>query len=85
MQIILPYIVPRFAELNIKHEVHHFDSGATMVDVWIENRFYCIQIDNHSIGLSLITPENPGFDTIPDAVFKNYDLFKSKLEAIVNP
>lgn len=80
MKNLLPYIVDKLTQLNAKHEVHSFDSGAVMVDIWIDNKFYVIQIDNGIIGLSVVTEKTTPFDIIPDQSFKDEVAFKKALD-----
>lgn len=82
---ILPYIVDNLQKLNLKHEIYRFDSGAIMVDIWINDNFHVIQIDNKSIGLSLITKDAAPFDTIPDVSFYNDADFRIEFEKILPP
>ena len=83
MTHLLPYIVDNLERLNLKHEVHRFDSGAVMVDIWIDDSFHVIQIDDKSIGLSLITEDTTPFDVIPDISFSNDTEFKREFEIIL--
>lgn len=53
-----------------------------MVDIWIDNEFYVVQIDSDVIGMSLITEENPGFDTKSDISFKDAGKFKNEFQKI---
>lgn len=79
---LLPYIVDKIERLKLKHEVYSFDSGAIMVDFWVDQHLYVIQIDNDSIGISLITEETAPFDVIPDYSFKSSKDFKVAFEKI---
>lgn len=79
---LLPYIVDRLQKKNIRHEVQMFESGSVMVDVWIEDKFYVIQINGNSIGLSLNTEETLPFDIIPDQEFYDPDSFKDEFRKI---
>jgi RNAse (barnase) inhibitor barstar len=80
---LLPYIVDNLERLALRHEIHRFDSGAVMVDIWINDNFHVIQIDDNSIGLSLITKDTTPFDIIPDASFSNESEFKMEFEKIL--
>ena len=42
---------------EIRHEIHSFDSGAFMVDIWINNDFYCIQLFENKFGISQVSEE----------------------------
>lgn len=55
-----------------------------MVDIWIGDKFYVIQLEKDLIGLSLVN-DNPGFDTIPAETFKNILHFKARFEKILHP
>ncbi|WP_290711201.1 barstar family protein [Flavihumibacter sp. CACIAM 22H1] len=79
---LLPYIVGKIERLKLKHEVHSFDSGAIMVDFWVGQCFYVVQIDNDTIGISLVTEETTPFDVIPDYSFKNSKDFKTAFEKV---
>ena len=83
MRKLLPYIKTKLDQLKLKYEVHDFDSGAVMVDIYIEDKFYVIQIDGEEIGLSLNTEDTMLFDIIPDKTFKDADLFKTEFEKIL--
>ena len=75
MTKLLPFIVTTLKNANLKYEVHTFDSGAIMVDIWINNRFYVIQIEDDTLGLSENTEETTPFDIIPDHSFKEANAF----------
>jgi hypothetical protein len=83
MKDLLPYIVDKIEKYKFKHEIHSFDSGAVMVDIWIDECFYVIQIDRDTIGLSLVTNETTLFDIIPDNSFVNINEFKKAFENII--
>jgi hypothetical protein len=81
---ILSYIIAQIKKQQLRYEVHTFPSGAVMVDIWIGDKFYVIQLEKDLIGLSLVN-DNPGFDTIPDETFKNILHFKARFEKILHP
>lgn len=54
-----------------------------MVDIWINNDFYCIQLFEKQFGISKITEET-GFSTIPDKIFTEWKSFKVELEKVIN-
>lgn len=83
MNGVLEKIASRLSQENLRHEIHKFDSGCVMVDIWKDELFYVIQIEPEMIGLSLVG-ENTGFDTIPDKAYKDWDNFKSDFEKIFN-
>ncbi|WP_162903090.1 hypothetical protein [Taibaiella koreensis] len=78
----LPYIIDRVQQAGLRYELHTFPSGAAMVDIWIEDRFYVVQIDDRIIGLSLVTDDTTWFDIIPDQSFTDPLLFQQAFEAI---
>ncbi|TVZ56924.1 hypothetical protein OD91_2226 [Lutibacter sp. Hel_I_33_5] len=67
---------------GIRHEIHSFDSGAFMVDVWINKDFYCIQLDENKFGISKVT-EDIDFSTIPDKEYSEWRNFKIELEKVI--
>jgi hypothetical protein len=67
---------------GIRHEIHSFDSGAFMVDVWINKDFYCIQLDENKFGISKVT-EDIDFSTIPDKEYSEWGNFKIDLEKVI--
>ena len=82
MKALLPYIIDTIEKSKVRYEVHSFSSGAIMIDIWVGDHFYVIQIDGKEIGISLITPATISFDTMPDKVFKNTSEFKTAFEKI---
>lgn len=83
MTHLLPYIVDTNEKFSLKHEIHRFDSGAIMVDIWVNDSFHVIQIDKESIGLSLITKDTMPFDIIPDLSFSDEIQFKKEFVKIL--
>lgn len=53
-----------------------------MIDFWLDQHFYVVQIANATIGISLVTAETTPFDIIPDYSFKNSSDFKTAFEKI---
>jgi hypothetical protein len=80
---VLEKIASRLGVENVKHQIHRFDSGCVMVDIWKDESLYVIQIERERIGLSLVD-ENTAFDTVPDNVYKGWDDFKCDFEKIFN-
>ena len=81
MDKVLEYVSGRLRQEELKHEIHKFDSGAVMVDIWKDDLFYVVQIEDKKIGLSLVT-ENTGFDTIPDKSYNDIEEFSVDFEKI---
>jgi hypothetical protein len=79
----LERITSRLSQEKLRHEIHEFDSGCVMVDIWSGDLFYVIQIEPEMIGLSLVD-ENTGFDTIPDKAYKEWDNFNADFERILS-
>ena len=82
MKRLLPDIINKLDLAKVKYEIHNFDSGAIMVDIFINDRYYVIQIYRDEIGLSLNTEETGFFDMIPDQSFKDPNGFKTAFEKI---
>lgn len=76
MKKLLSGIINKLDISNVKYEVHNFDSGAVMVDIFIKDKFYVVQIYGDEIGLSLNTKDTGVFDIIPDKLYKDSEEFK---------
>lgn len=85
MEKVLEYISSRLKHGGLRHEIHKFDSGAVMIDIWKDDLFYVVQIEDKGIGLSLINVDNPGFDTLPDKSYDTWDKFITDFEKILQP
>ena len=59
-----------------KYEEHSFDSGASIIDIWINENFIVVQFQEKQIGVSIIDNDNSDFSTIPDHTFDNAITFK---------
>ena len=82
MRKLLPYIIAKCEKAGVKQKVEQFPSGAIMIDIWIANRFFVVQIDGDAIGLSEVTEDTSIFDTIPDKSFNNPEIFMTAFENI---
>lgn len=82
MEEVIQYVIPALERCCLKHEIHKFDSGAAMIDIWVNDKFYCIQLFKNYIGLSLVT-EDSGFSTIPDISYTSISEFKLDFEKIL--
>lgn len=57
---------------KFRYESHLFDSGAAMIDIWVEDEFYVLQFENDIAGISLIDDKGPDiFSTRPDTIYRN--------------
>jgi hypothetical protein len=74
-------ITRRLNHENVRYEVHTFDSGCAMVDIWKDDLFYVIQLERERIGLSLVD-ENADLSTIPDKTYNNFENFMIDFEKI---
>ena len=81
MKKVLTYIMNQLDLAKVRYEIHNFDSGAIMIDIWINERFYVVQMFGGEIGLSLVT-ENTGFDNIPDKSFIDPNEFYKEFEKV---
>lgn len=79
---ISEYITSRLEKSGIRHQVSSFDSGCKMIDIWTNDQFYCVQLEEGVVGISLVT-EEIDFSTIPDRCFQNFDEFKHEFENII--
>ncbi len=78
---IISYL--NFNERIVKTEVHKFDSGAFMIDIWIRDDFYCLQIYNNTFGISKVG-EEIDFSTIPDKTYYTFEEFMFNLNKELN-
>jgi hypothetical protein len=77
------FLISAFSDRNIKFEIHDFESGCSMIDIWHRDRFHVIQLEANSVGLSTVSKDSPGFDTIPDERFADFEKFREKLLALI--
>lgn len=82
---LLSYISNILKQTSVRFEVHTFDSGCAMVDIWLNGVFYVVQIEEDIIGFSIIRDEVPAFDTRPDQTFTDEIVFKKYFENIFVP
>ncbi|MDH7448434.1 hypothetical protein [Aquimarina sp. 2201CG14-23] len=69
---------------KFKLDINKFDSGALMIDVETENRFFCIQLTKSYIGVSEITEEDPGFSSVPNKYYEDIGKFKKEINELFN-
>jgi hypothetical protein len=81
MSKILEYISSRLEQKELRHEIHQFESGAVMIDIWKDGSFYVVEIDGKRIGLSLVTADT-GFNTMPDKTYDSLEKFRVDFEKI---
>jgi hypothetical protein len=81
-QELLQYTIKLLKSMSVKHEYTSFDSGAVMLDIWHNNKFYVIQFDDF-IGVSEVNEETVGFDTIPNEKYFSEIEYKNKLKSIL--
>lgn len=79
---VLNYTINQLMDYKIRHEIHRFDSGCVMIDIWIRNELYSLQFEENKVGCSLVTRDTD-FSTIPDKWYKNFEEFKIQLEGIL--
>ena len=83
MKLYIDKISELIKSKEIRHEIHSFDSGAFMIDIWINNDFYCLQLFENKFGISKVT-EEIDFCTIPDKTYIEWESFKTELEKVIN-
>jgi hypothetical protein len=81
MDKVLEYVSTRLAKEELRHEIHKFDSGAVMIDIWKNDLLYVVQIEDKRIGLSLVTANN-GFDIAPDKAYYDFESFSIDFDRI---
>ena len=75
-------LLEKLTNHNIKFELNEFDSGAVMIDFWIGDQTFCVQIADNEFGWTRID-ENTGFCTIPDSGYLDWNEFKPQFEKII--
>lgn len=84
IQNLFQYTIELLKGMSIRHEYTNFESGAIMLDVWHNNKFYVIQFDAEDfVGFSEVNDDNIGFDTTPDEKFYDEIEYKNKLNSIL--
>ena len=81
---IAAQIIKVLGKSVFRYELHCFPSGCKMIDLWVGDNFYCIQVEHKRIGISLVTAE-VDFSTIPDQSFPDFADFSCELERILSP
>ncbi|PZR26421.1 MAG: hypothetical protein DI535_14215 [Citrobacter freundii] len=74
-------IVQEAAKHGARCEVHSFDSGAMMIDLYWKDQLYVVQLDDEQLGLSEVT-ENIDFSTVPDRSFRQAVLLVENVRRI---
>ncbi|MDF2454395.1 MAG: hypothetical protein K0R51_388 [Cytophagaceae bacterium] len=77
------YILNFIQENNLKHEVHDFPSKCVMIDIWVNDKFYVVQLEHESLGLSEIISDEMDFSTVPDKRFYDFVEFKEQFNQLV--
>lgn len=67
---------------DLRFDVHEFDSGSSMIDIWIKSGFYCIQMTDNKFGWSKVVKDSD-FCTQPDSGYKKWNDFKSDFDVIL--
>lgn len=75
------YIITSLNNEKIKHQVNDFPSGCCMIDIWKGDKFYVIQIEPGSIGVSLV--DGMDLSTIPDERYDDFREFSRKFAEIL--
>jgi hypothetical protein len=78
---LLEYIEISIKERELEYEIELFASGCFMIDIWIQNDMISIQLENDSVGLSIIKEgETIAFTSVPDERFKDNGSFIKRFE-----
>ena len=62
----------------MRHVVHDFPSGCSMIDIWINEDFVVIQDEPDRIGFSIVN--EPDFSTIADEYFTDVNIVLEKIK-----
>jgi len=63
---------------RLRHVVHDFPSGCSMIDIWINEDFVVIQDEPDRIGFSIVN--EPDFSTIADEYFTDVNIVLEKIK-----
>lgn len=69
-------------ENNFTYEVYEFDSGATIIDIWMGGDFYAIQMTENKFGWSKVD-EDTGLSSIPESGYLDWSTFKQQFDEII--
>ena len=76
------YVKNYIEDNNLKHEIHEFDSGCKMIDLWINDEFYCLEFHDDYLGISNISENNEDFGSLrfPDEEYQVFQSFKESFQ-----
>ena len=74
------YLLTELDSKSIRYNDQIFDSGCRIIDIWYGDLFYVVQIEEDSVGFSIV--EEADFGTIPDMRFFDIEKFKIKLRSV---
>lgn len=80
MEELTAYIAMHLAKTSARYEITKFDSGATMIDICMDDKFYVVQHHKDIFGFSEINDHTFLFDISPDKSFTTFGDFKSEFE-----
>lgn len=75
-------LVQLLDDLKLKLEFYEFDSGAYIIDFWIQSACYCIQTTEEKFGWSKIG-DDVDFTSIPDSGYMNWIEFKKEFDELI--
>ena len=76
-------LIYQLKERSLRYELHQFDSGAVMIDVWRSGEFYKVQMSDAGFGWTKIT-KNVGFCSLPDSGYLAWGvLFSTQWTAVL--
>jgi len=81
IQALTGSIVEEVEKHGAKYQMHSFDSGAVMIDVWWKDQLYVVQMHEQQLGLSRVTDEID-FSTVPDESFTHAGLLLENVKRI---
>lgn len=67
---------------NIKYNYTSSPSDSIILDVWYQQQFYVFHFTDNYIGISQVD-ENVAFDSNPDKIIFDADVFKLELRSII--
>lgn len=69
-------------QCKLRHKVHDFPSGCSMIDIWVNEDLVVIQDEPDRIGFSMV--KEPDFSTVADEYFTDVSIVLEKIKFLAN-
>jgi hypothetical protein len=78
----IPVLIELFESNKIDYKIMGFDSGCSMIDFELNDRYFCIQLEHDQFGWSEIN-EDTGFGTFPDSGYLEWSTFLQQISDLI--